>query len=113
MTLIPQAAAAVLLLILTLCLQCAGVGALIEWLRSVTAKGAKSGPIRSAVLVVKKIKCGFVPTTASSDRSNLPSGIARDSDPVRWEPGERTMNGLNAIVRTEREWGDQLSFPGC
>jgi len=53
MTLIPQAAAAVLLLILTLCLQCAGVAALIEWLRSVTAKGAKFGPIRSAVLVVK------------------------------------------------------------
>lgn len=53
MTLIPQAAAAVLLLILTLCLQCAGVAALIEWLRSVTANGAKFGPIRSAVLVVK------------------------------------------------------------
>ncbi len=54
MTLIPQAAAAVLLLILTLCLQCAGVAALIEWLRSVTATGASEfGPIRSAVLVVK------------------------------------------------------------
>jgi voltage-gated potassium channel len=52
MTLIPQAAAAVLLLILTLCLQCAGVAVLIEWLRSVTAK-AKFGAIRSAVLVVK------------------------------------------------------------
>ena len=54
MTLIPQAVAAVLLLILTLCLQCAGVAALIEWLRSVTGNGAKEfGPIRSAVLVVK------------------------------------------------------------
>jgi voltage-gated potassium channel len=53
MTLIFQAAAAVLLLILTLCLQCAGVAALIEWLTSVTAKGDKFGPIRSAVLVVK------------------------------------------------------------
>jgi voltage-gated potassium channel len=53
MTLIPQAAAAVLLLILTLCLQCAGVAVLIEWLRSVTAKDAKFGPIRSGVLVVK------------------------------------------------------------
>lgn len=53
MTLIPQAAAAVFLLILTLCLQCAGVAALIEWLRSLTAKGAKFGPIRSALLVVK------------------------------------------------------------
>jgi len=54
MTLIPQAAAAVLLLVLTLCLQCAGVAALIEWLRRVTTEGAKEfGPIRSAVLVVK------------------------------------------------------------
>ncbi len=54
MTLIPQAAAAVLLLILTLCLQCAGVAALVEWLRGVTAKGAQGlGPVRSAVLVVK------------------------------------------------------------
>lgn len=40
MTLIPQAAAAVLVLILTLCLQRAGVAGLIEWLRSVTAEGA-------------------------------------------------------------------------
>jgi voltage-gated potassium channel len=53
MTLLPEAAAAALLLILTLCLQCAGVALLIEWLRSVTGKGAKFGPIRSAVLVVK------------------------------------------------------------
>jgi ion channel len=54
MTLIPQAAAAVFLLILTLCLQCAGVAALIEWLRSVTAKDAQEfSPVRSAVLVVK------------------------------------------------------------
>jgi hypothetical protein len=54
MTLIPQAAAAVLLLVLTLCLQCAGVAALIEWLRRVTAKDAQGfGPVRSAVLVVK------------------------------------------------------------
>src|SRR5271166_1351979 len=53
MTLIPQAAAAVVLLILTLCLQCAGVATLIEWLRSVTAEGSKFGPIRSAILVVK------------------------------------------------------------
>ena len=54
MTLIAQAGVAVLLLILTLCLQGAGVAALIEWLRSVTAAGGKEfGPIRSAVLVVK------------------------------------------------------------
>src|ERR1700724_2770615 len=54
MTLIPQASAAVLLLILTLCLQCAGVAALVEWLQGITAKGAQGfGPVRSAVLVVK------------------------------------------------------------
>ena len=54
MTLIPQAAAAVFLLILTLCLQCAGVAALIEWLRAVTAKDSHGfGPVRSALLVVK------------------------------------------------------------
>jgi hypothetical protein len=51
MTLIPQASAAALLLILTLCLQCAGVAALVEWLRGVTAKdGQGFGPVRSAVL---------------------------------------------------------------
>src|SRR6202790_4709569 len=54
MTFIPQASAAVLLLILTLCLQCAGVAALVEWLRGVTAKGGQGfRPVRSAVLVVK------------------------------------------------------------
>jgi voltage-gated potassium channel len=54
MTLIPKAAVAVLLLILTLCLQCVGVAALVEWLRGVTAKdGQGFGPVRSAVLVVK------------------------------------------------------------
>jgi voltage-gated potassium channel len=53
MILIPQAAATVLLLILTLCLQSAGVATLIEWLRSITVRGAKFGPIRSAVLVVQ------------------------------------------------------------
>ena len=54
MTLIPQAAVAVPLLILTLCLQCAGVAILVEWLGGVTTKGAQGfGPVRSAVLVVK------------------------------------------------------------
>src|ERR1700719_721401 len=54
MTLIPQASAAALLLVLTLCLQCAGVAALVEWLRGVTAKDAQGfGPVCSAVLVVK------------------------------------------------------------
>lgn len=39
MTLLQQAGAAVLLVLLTLCLQCAGVAALITWLRSVAARG--------------------------------------------------------------------------
>jgi len=54
MTLIAQASAAALLLVLTLCLQCAGVAALVEWLRGVTEKDSQLfGPVRSAVLVVK------------------------------------------------------------
>jgi Reverse transcriptase (RNA-dependent DNA polymerase) len=37
-------------------------------------------------------------------RSRLAADAARDSDPICWEPGERTINGLNAIVkRTERD----------
>ena len=52
MTLIPKAAVAVLLLILTLCLQCVGVAALVEWLRG-AKDGQGFGPVRSAVLVVK------------------------------------------------------------
>ncbi len=38
MTLLQQIGAAVLLVLLTLCLQCAGVAALIAWLRSVAAR---------------------------------------------------------------------------
>ena len=54
MTLIPKAAVAILLLILTLCLQCVGVAALIEALRRVASKDAQGfGPVRSAVLVVQ------------------------------------------------------------
>lgn len=54
MTLIPQAAAAAVLLLLTLCLQCAGVASLISWLGLVTGTGLhKSGPIRSALVVAK------------------------------------------------------------
>ena len=49
-----QALTAVLLLILTLWLQCAGVAALIAWLRRVAARDiSKLGPTRSAALVVK------------------------------------------------------------
>jgi voltage-gated potassium channel len=54
MTLFNQIAAAVLLLSLTLCLQCAGVTALIEWLKRVLTRDIrKHGPVYSATLVVK------------------------------------------------------------
>lgn len=49
-----QALTAVLLLILTLWLQCAGVAALIAWLRRVAARNIyRLSPMRSAGLVVK------------------------------------------------------------
>lgn len=54
MTFVPEVAAAIFLLVLTVCLQCAGVAARMEWLRSVTARGTRGfRPIRSALLVVK------------------------------------------------------------
>ena len=49
-----QVAAAVLLLTLTLCLQCAGVTTLVEWLKRVLTRDIhKHGPIYSATLVMK------------------------------------------------------------
>ncbi|MGC1969658.1 MAG: potassium channel family protein [Candidatus Acidiferrales bacterium] len=54
MILLNQLAAAVLLLSLTLCLQCAGVATLIEWLKRVLTRDIhKHGPVYSATLVVK------------------------------------------------------------
>ncbi len=54
MTLFQQTAAAVLLLILTLWVQCAGVAALIEWLKRVMTRGIYTfGSIRAAVLVMQ------------------------------------------------------------
>ena len=54
MILFNQVAAAVLLLLLTLWLQCAGVAALIEWLKRVLTRDTHDfGPIHSAALVVK------------------------------------------------------------
>ncbi len=54
MILFYQVAAAVLLLSLTLCLQCAGVATLIEWLKRVLTRDIhKHGPVYSATLVVK------------------------------------------------------------
>jgi voltage-gated potassium channel len=49
-----QVAAAVLLLTLTCCLQCAGAITLVEWLKRVLARDIhKHGPVYSATLVVK------------------------------------------------------------
>ena len=54
MTFFHQAAACVFLLGLTLWLQCAGVAALIEWLKRVMAPGIYTlGSIRAAVLVMQ------------------------------------------------------------
>jgi hypothetical protein len=54
MTLFQQAAACALLLILTLWLQCAGVAALIEWLKRIMARDIYAfGSIRAAALVVQ------------------------------------------------------------
>ena len=56
MMLFDQIAAAVLLLSLTLCLQCAAVVTLIEWLkRALTRDIHKHGPVYSATLVVKSM----------------------------------------------------------
>jgi voltage-gated potassium channel len=54
MTLFHQAAAAFVLVVVSLFLQCAGVAVLIKWIRSVmTGDIYQVGPIRSATLVVK------------------------------------------------------------
>jgi hypothetical protein len=54
MTLFNQVGAALLLLMLTLWLQCAGVAALIEWLRRVLTQDRHDfGPIHAAALVVQ------------------------------------------------------------
>ena len=54
MTLFHQFAAAVLLVIVTLCLQCAVVAVLINWLRRfMTRHIYELGPIRSAALVLR------------------------------------------------------------
>lgn len=49
-----QAAAAVILVTLTLCLQCAGMAVLIRWARACLAQGIQRlGPWRSAVLMIR------------------------------------------------------------
>ena len=56
MILFNQLAAAVVLLSLTLGLQCAGIAMLIEWLKRVLTRDShKHGPVYSATLVVKSM----------------------------------------------------------
>ena len=56
MILLYQVAAAVFLLTVTLCMQCAGVITVIEWLKQVLIRDThKRGPAYSAVLVVKSM----------------------------------------------------------
>jgi voltage-gated potassium channel len=54
MTVLHQVGAAVLLVVLTLCLQCAGVAVLITWLRRALASGIYSlGPFHSATMIMR------------------------------------------------------------
>ena len=54
MTLLQQIAAAVLLILSTLSLQCAGVAMIVQWLRTVAVKDIRKLPIsRSAALVME------------------------------------------------------------
>lgn len=54
MTILVQISTSVILLMLTLCLQCAGVAALIEWLKRVLTRDTHNfRPIHAAALVVK------------------------------------------------------------
>src|SRR5258706_281834 len=56
MTFVRQAGAAVVLVTLTLCLQCAGMAALIAWARTSLGPGLnRLGPFRSALLIVRFI----------------------------------------------------------
>jgi hypothetical protein len=61
MTIFHQTAVAVLLLILTLWLQCAGVAALVEWLKRLMARGIYTfGSIRAAALVMQTTEAMIV-----------------------------------------------------
>ena len=61
MTIFHQTAVAVLLLILTLWVQCAGVAALIEWLKRLMARGIYTfGSIRAAALVMQTTEAMIV-----------------------------------------------------
>ena len=54
MSFIHQTGAAVLLIVLTLCLQCAGLAVLITWLRNAVARGIhRLGPFHSAALIMR------------------------------------------------------------
>ena len=54
MTIAHQAGAAVLLVVLTLCLHCAGLAVLITWIRRAVARGIyKLGPFHSAAMIMR------------------------------------------------------------
>jgi len=54
MTVLHQVGAAVLLVVLTLCLQCAGLAVLITWLRRAVASGIyRLGPFHSATMIMR------------------------------------------------------------
>ena len=71
-----QVAAAVVLLVLTLWLQCAGVAALIEWLRRVAARDIyRLGSVRSAALVVQSTVAIIILFGDSSMGELLPDAL--------------------------------------
>jgi hypothetical protein len=60
MTLFQQIAAPVLLVVLTLSLQCGGVAALVQWLRTVAVKDIRKLPIANAAALVMQTTIAIV-----------------------------------------------------
>ncbi len=60
MTLFHQVSAAVLLVVLTLCLQCAGVAALIDWLRTLAARDIHKLRVPTSAALVMQATIGVI-----------------------------------------------------
>ena len=60
MTLCRQFATAVLLVVLTLCMQCAGVATLIQWLRTIAVRDFRILPISSSAALVMQATIAVV-----------------------------------------------------
>lgn len=60
MTLLHQISAAVFLVVFTLCLQCAGVAALIHWLRSVVERDIHKLRIPLSAIIVMQAEIGVI-----------------------------------------------------